>query len=272
MSFYIKKTFVDMEPGVELVNIHYTWTPLDEMPTGGAPRNPRDAARWGLVRGMGGTTVAESGEYVQTASERIELPDDGIRRKVIRLPKAIPNPAADGYTDNYAFHHYFESFATASASKLRSIRESSVKRSNILISGQLGGFASSEHLRLDSPQYQPTEEPRSIERLARTPRIAPTKFYGSRTKRTSPVFAQRCLQSLPAPAPLCRQDLRPERPPQVHQALARRNRWQPNPAQRWKTTGGMWSTRSEVVSSTLANQMWSHAAPPATSGTPDGEE
>ena len=28
MAFYIKKTFVDTEPGVELVNIHYTWTPL----------------------------------------------------------------------------------------------------------------------------------------------------------------------------------------------------------------------------------------------------
>jgi len=32
MAFYIKRTFADAEPGIELVNIHYTWTPLGEMP------------------------------------------------------------------------------------------------------------------------------------------------------------------------------------------------------------------------------------------------
>lgn len=59
---------------------------------------------------MGGTTVDESGEYVQTASQRIELPDDGIRRKVIRLHNAILDPATDEYTENYAFHYSFEIF------------------------------------------------------------------------------------------------------------------------------------------------------------------
>jgi hypothetical protein len=31
-SFYLKKTFVDYEPGIDLVNIHYTWTPLGQLP------------------------------------------------------------------------------------------------------------------------------------------------------------------------------------------------------------------------------------------------
>ena len=74
-SFYIKRTFVDTVPGIELVNIHYTWTPLGELPNWEAYRETRAMPRGGvLVRGMGGTTVDESGNYVQTQSETIQLP------------------------------------------------------------------------------------------------------------------------------------------------------------------------------------------------------
>ena len=112
MSFYIKRSYFDNEPDIELVNIHYTWTLLGQPPDWEAHRETRAMPRGGvLVRGMGGTTVAESGDYVQSASERVELPDDGVRRKVIRLPKAITDPSNPaGYTENYSFHHYYEVF------------------------------------------------------------------------------------------------------------------------------------------------------------------
>ena len=62
MAFYIKKSYADAEPGIELVNIHYTWTPLGEMPNWEAHRETRMMPRGGvLVRGMGGTTVDEAG-------------------------------------------------------------------------------------------------------------------------------------------------------------------------------------------------------------------
>ena len=97
-SFYIKRTFVDTVPGIELDNIHYTWTPLGELPNWEAYRETRAMPRGGvLVRGMGGTTVDESGNYVQTQSETIQLPDDGVRRKVIRLPDSIPDKKTGGY-------------------------------------------------------------------------------------------------------------------------------------------------------------------------------
>jgi hypothetical protein len=86
MSFYIKRSYVDTQPGIELVNIHYTWTPVGQQPNWEAHRETRAMPRGGvLIKGMGGTTVAESGEYVQTLSQQVELPDDGVRRKVIRL-------------------------------------------------------------------------------------------------------------------------------------------------------------------------------------------
>jgi hypothetical protein len=63
-----------------------------------------------LVRGMGGTTLDDSGQPVQTQSETIQLPDDGVRRKIIKLPNEIEDPGTGRYADNYLFHHYFEIF------------------------------------------------------------------------------------------------------------------------------------------------------------------
>src|SRR5262245_40124119 len=112
MAFYIKKTYVDSAPGIELVNIHYTWTPLGQIPNWEVHRETRMMPRGGtLMRGMGGTTLDESGMAIQTAVEKVELPDDGTRRKILRLPKAIPDPSVPaGFTENYTFHYYFETF------------------------------------------------------------------------------------------------------------------------------------------------------------------
>src|SRR5437667_122626 len=48
MTFYIKKTYIDTEPGIELVNIHYTWTPVSEMPNWEAHRETRALPRGGV--------------------------------------------------------------------------------------------------------------------------------------------------------------------------------------------------------------------------------
>lgn len=196
MAFYIKKTFVDQEPGIELVNIHYTWTPLGEMPNWEAHRETRAMPRGGvLIRGMGGTTVDESGQYVQTASERIELPDDGIRRKVIRLPKATSDPATGGYTENYAFHHYFEIFQNGRRRLSPLYTEEIVSKEveYIDFQGNLGGMCIFWSIYdWDSPQYRQPRSQTSLPASARTTPIAHTSSTGWKTKRTSPGFAQRC--------------------------------------------------------------------------------
>jgi hypothetical protein len=102
-SFYIKRSFVDTIPGIELVNIHYTWTPLGQMPNWEAHRETRVMPRGGtLVRGMGGTTIDESGQAVQTSAETIQIPDDGTRRKIIKLPTDVLDPATGKYSENYS--------------------------------------------------------------------------------------------------------------------------------------------------------------------------
>ena len=66
-SFYLKKTFVDPEPGIDLVNIQYTWTPLGQPPDWEVHRETRAMPRGGVfLRGLGGTTVDDSGHYTET--------------------------------------------------------------------------------------------------------------------------------------------------------------------------------------------------------------
>ncbi len=241
MSFYIKKTYVDSEPGIELVNIHYTWTPPGEMPNWEAHRETRMMPRGGvLIRGMGGTTVDESGQYVQTASERIELPDDGIRRKIIRLPKAIPNPASGGYTENYAFHHYFEVFRNGKREQSPLYTEEIVSKEveYLDFQGNLGGMCIFWSVYdWDAPQYQPTEEANFIARFGEDSPHRSHKFYGIEDKETFSRIRSEMLQSLPLPRRFVGKIYGPKGA-QVHQRWHVGNMWQPNPADRWEDYWG----------------------------------
>ncbi|MBI3300752.1 MAG: hypothetical protein HYZ72_01540 [Deltaproteobacteria bacterium] len=241
MSFYIKKTYVDTEPGIELVNIHYTWTPVGEMPSWEAHRETRMMPRGGvLVRGMGGTTVDESGQYVQTTSERIELPDDGIRRKVIRLPKAIPDPATGGYTENYACHHYFELFRDGKREQSPLYTEEIVSKEveYIDFQGNLGGMCIFWSVYdWDAPQYQPTEEANFITRFGEDNPYRSHKFYGIEDKETFSRIRSEMLRSLPLPRRFVGKIYGPKGT-QIHQRWHVGNLWQPNPADRWEDYWG----------------------------------
>jgi hypothetical protein len=241
MSFYMKRSFVDNEPGIELVNIHYTWTPLGELPNWEAHRETRVMPRGGvLVRGMGGTTVDESGQYVQTASERIELPDDGIRRKVLRLPKAIPDPATDGYTEHYAFHHYFETFRNGKREQSALYTEEIVSKEveYIDFQGTLGGMCIFWSIYdWDAPQYQPTEEHNFIARFGEDNPYRSHKFYGIEDKENFSRIRSEMLKSLPLPRRFVGKIYGPKGA-QVHQRWHVGNMWQPNPAERWEDYWG----------------------------------
>lgn len=241
MSFYIKKTFIDAQPAIELVNIHYTWTLVGEMPNWEAHRETRMMPRGGvLVRGMGGTTVDESGHYVQTASERIELPDDGIRRKVLRLPKEILDPRTGRYTDNYAFHHYFEVFSHGrrELSPLYSEEIVSKEVEYIDFQGVLGGMCIFWGIYdWDAPQYQPTEEPNFIARFGEDNPFRSHKFYGAEDKENFSRIRSEMLASLPMPRRFVGK-IRGPRGGQVFQRWHVGNMWQPNPADRWEDYWG----------------------------------
>jgi len=241
MSFYIKRAFADNEPGIEIVNIHYTWTPVGQLPDWEAHRETRAMPRGGvLVRGMGGTTVAESGDYVQTASERIELPDDGIRRKVLRLPKAIFDSATNQYVENYAFHHYFEIFREGKREQSPLYTEEIVSKEVEFVdfNGNLGGMCIFWSVYdWDAPQYQPTEVSEFIDRFGEDNPYRSHKFYGVEDKETFSRMRSDMLRSLPVPRRFVGKIYGPKGA-QIHQRWHVGALWSPNRDERWEDYWG----------------------------------
>jgi hypothetical protein len=242
MSFYVKKTYVDTEPGIELVNIHYTWTPLGQTPNWEAHRETRAMPRGGvLMRGMGGTTLDESGVAIQTAVEKVDLPDDGIRRKILRLPKAIPDPSVPaGFTENYAFHYYFEIFRNGQREQSSLYTEEIVSKEveYLDFQGSLGGMCIFWSIYdWDAPQYQPTEEPNFLARFGEDSPYRSFKFYGSGDMENFGRIRSDMLRSLPLPRRYVGKIHGPKGA-QVHQRWHVGGLWTPNPAERWEDYWG----------------------------------
>jgi hypothetical protein len=241
MSFYMKRSYVDTQPGIELVNIHYTWTPVGQQPDWDAHRETRVMPRGGvLVRGFGGTTVAESGDYVQTLSQTVELPDDGIRRKVIRLPRDVFDPTTGQYVEHYALHHYFEIFCEGQREMSPVYTEEVVSKEVEYIdyTGTLGGMCIFWSVYdWDAPQYQPTEEPRFIEKYGEDSPYRSFKFYGAEDKENFSRIRTEMLRALPAPRRFVGKIYGPKDTP-IHQRWHVGGMWSPNRNERWEDYWG----------------------------------
>jgi hypothetical protein len=240
-SFYLKKAFADQVPGIELVNIHYTWTPLAQMPNWEKHRETRAMPRGGtLVRGMGGTTIDEQGQSVQTQSEVIQLPDDGVRRKILKLPNEIVDPETGRYNDNYALHHYFEIFRNGKRELSPLFSEEIVSKEveYIDFQGNLGGMCIYWSLDdWDSPQYQPTEEANFIAHYGEDNPYRSFKFYGCDDMEEFSRIRCQMLSALPLPRRYLGR-IRGPKGAEVHQRWHVGGMWTPNRADRWEDYWG----------------------------------
>jgi hypothetical protein len=241
MAFYMKRTYVDNAPNIEMVNLHYTWTPIGQQPDWDAHRETRSMPRGGtLVRGFGGTTLDESGMAVQTASQTIELPDDGVRRKVIRLPSDVLDPAQQKYVENYAFHHYFEVFREGKREVSPVYTEEIVEKEVEFVDyeGNLGGMCIYWSINdWDAPQYQPTEVPEFIERYGEESPFRSFKFYGSQDMEEFGRIRADMLKALPLPRRFVGK-IRGPKGAQVVQSWHVGGMWTPNRAERWESYWG----------------------------------
>ncbi|MBV8134897.1 MAG: hypothetical protein JO121_04525 [Deltaproteobacteria bacterium] len=236
-SFYMKKSYADWSPGIELVNIHYTWTPLAQMPNWEAHRETRAMPRGGtLLRGMGGTTLDEQGQSVHTQTEVIHLPDDGVRRKILKLPNEILDGATGKYTDNYLFHHYFEVFRNGKRENSQLYTEEIVSKEVEYIdhNGNLGGMCIYWSIGdWDSPQYQPTEEQNFTVRYGEDSPYRSFKFYGCDNREEFSRNRSEMLKALPMPRRFVGR-IRGPKGSEVHQRWHVGGMWTPIHADRWE--------------------------------------
>ena len=88
--FHLEKVFYDYSDDVEGVNIHYLWSPLGEYP---------DWQKLRVTRFM--PRALRAGRW---------FAPEPVRKKVLRLPLHIFDPAQGKTTTRYLFYHYFEIF------------------------------------------------------------------------------------------------------------------------------------------------------------------
>lgn len=101
--YYIEKEYYDYADDIEGVNIHYVWTPLGNEP---------DWERQRVTRFMPHVRLASSelGAAVSLTAGNSGSPLPRRRKKILRLPFQIPDPASDTPVTKYLLHHYFEVF------------------------------------------------------------------------------------------------------------------------------------------------------------------
>jgi hypothetical protein len=241
MSFYMKRSYVDTQPGIELVNIHYTWTPVGQQPNWEAHRETRAMPRGGvLVRGMGGTTLDETGNAIQTLSQTVELPDDGVRRKVIRVPSDVWDPVQNTHVENYDLHHYFEVFRAGKREVSPVYTEEIVSQEVEFVDqqGTLGGMCIYWSLYdWDAPQYQPTEVPAFIEKYGEDNPYRSFKFYGSQDMEEFGRIRAEMLKTLPVPRRFVGK-IRGPKGAQAVQSWHVGGMWTPNKLERWESYWG----------------------------------
>jgi hypothetical protein len=240
-SFYIMKSYTDYEPGIELVNIHYTTTPIGQIPDWNAQRETRAMPRGGVViRGQGGTTLDESGTYTHTHAETVHLPDDGVRRKVIRLPNAIWEPHSGWMAEHYMLHHYFEAFRHGQRETSPLYSEEIVTKEIEYIDhqGNLGGMCIFWSIYdWGVAQYTPTEDPNFISWYGEDTPFRSHKFYGAEDKDGFQRIRGDMIRALPTPRRWLGK-IRAPRGARVYQKWHVGSLWQPNPADRWEDYWG----------------------------------
>jgi hypothetical protein len=243
-AFYIKKTFDDVDPDIEWVNIHYTWTPIGDLPRWDLHRETRGMPRGGVIlRGSGGTTMDDTGHAANTVAERVDLPDDGTRRKVIRLPNAVTDEWG-GMHEHYSLHHYFEVFRHGHAEHSPLFTEEIVAREIEYVDhvGNLGGMCIYWSIYdWETAQYTPTEEQNFTDRYGDDSPWRSHKFYGSDDKENFSRIRGDLLRNLPMPRRYVGK-VRGPRGAEVHHGWHTGGLYDPNPAERWEDYWGWYTT------------------------------
>jgi hypothetical protein len=196
-----------------------------------------------LLKGMGGTTLDDSGEFTQSVAERVDLPDDGVRRKILRLPNVIVDPESGLQHEHYAFHHYFEIFHHGQRQYSPLFTEDVVTREIEYIDyvGNVGGLCVYWSIYdWDAPQYSPTEEPNFVAWYGEDNPYRSHKLYASPDKDEFQRVRSEMLAALPMPRRFVT-NIRAPRGASVQQGWHAGGMYTPDRNDRWEDYWG-WYT------------------------------
>lgn len=178
-AFYMKREWLDQDPGIEKVAMHYTWTPPDHEPDWSRHRETRVMEKNAMLKeGMGGTILVE---LAQTeVKERPAKAPDNARVRVIKMPTGIWNPISNAWNEQYLFHHYYEVHQNGKVCNTELFTEEIVSREVEYVDWDgnvVGTCAHWSVFDFDATQYCPSEVPEFIERFGDDHELRSYKFY-----------------------------------------------------------------------------------------------
>ncbi|MEW6300212.1 MAG: hypothetical protein AB1671_21165 [Thermodesulfobacteriota bacterium] len=202
--WYLKKMWLDQAPGVEAVIIHYTCTPLGQLPDWTFPHETRVMEKNARVKqGFGGTTLAAEDQVATIpVTERPALAPPNARVKVLRMPAAVFDPRTASFTEHYLFHYFFEVWQHGRSWGTPPVAEEIVSKEIEYVDwrGNVSGLCA--HWSVydgDAFVYAPTETPEFIARFGEESPLRSHKFYGSANRNLFARLKWALVQQLPLP-------------------------------------------------------------------------
>jgi len=178
-SWYMKREWLDQEPGIEAVYMHYTWTPLGHGPDWSQHWEARPLEKHATLKeGIGGTILVDLCQ--SEVKERPAKSPDNARVRVIKLPTGIWDPQTNTWSEEFLFHHYFEIHQNGSVWNTELFTEVIVSRDVEYVDWDgnvVGTCAHWSVFDFDAPQYCPSEIPEFIERFGLDNEFRSDRFY-----------------------------------------------------------------------------------------------
>jgi hypothetical protein len=202
--WYLKKMWIDPEPGIEAVVIHYTCTPLGWTPDWRLPHDTRLMEKNAMVKqGFGGTTLAAEDQVATLpVTERPATAPPNARVKVLRMPASVWNPQTSTFDEHYLFHYFFEVWQNGRNWTTPPVSEEIVSKEIEYVDwrGNVSGLCA--HWSVydgDAFVYAPTETAEFIERFGENSEFRSHKFYGHPDRNFFARAKWALVQQLPLP-------------------------------------------------------------------------
>jgi hypothetical protein len=199
--WYMKREWLDQEPGIDSVYIHYTCTPYEMGPDWEHYGETRLMEQNAVIKeGMGGTILVELSDA--PVHERPSKSPPHARIRVLKCPTRIWDPRTNRQTENFLFHHYFEVHQNGKTWNTEVFTEEIVCREVELVDEVGNVWGTCAHWSLyddDATQYVPAEVDGFIQRYGEDNEFRSYKYYTHPDRGRFPTTKTLMTREIPMP-------------------------------------------------------------------------
>ena len=178
-TWYMKREWLDQEPGIDNVYIHYTWSSLGNGPDWSQQRETRTMEKNAIIyEGMGGTVLVDLAQSPKW--QRPAKSPENARVRVLKMPVGLWNPQANQWSEQYNFHHYYEVHQRGHVWNTDLFTEEIVSHDVEFVDwvgNVVGTCAHWSVFDFDATQYFPSEMNEFIERYGQNHEFRSYNFY-----------------------------------------------------------------------------------------------